>query len=236
MSGGLQYQISYTWSHALQDSSGYYGSWGGQTTPPGCYWQNLYDKRSEWGASFFDVRHMLSSYVVYELPVGKGKAFGSSMNPVAQAVLGNWAVTGIVTIRGGFPSNVYGDDNTGTGSRSPRASYTGASRQTYGTSKNAPDGGYQWFDPAPYKSPALGTFGNVPNGVEYGPGMSNLDLSVQKNFQFTERHRLEFRAEFINFTNTPILGGPGVWLGGGLGKVQGSQGARNIQFGLKLYY
>jgi len=233
-SKGLSYQVAYTWSKAMTDSAGYYGSWGGQVTPPGCYWQNLYDKKAEWGPSFFDVRNLLTSYAVYDLPIGKGKTYGNDWNPVARGILGDWAVTGILTWRGGFPSNIYGSDATGTGSRSARADLVGA-KQTFGK-QNAPDGGYQWFDPTAYAQPATGTFGNAGNGTEYGPGLFELDLSLQKNFPITESKRVEFRAEFINFTNTPILGGPGVWLGGGLGKVQGSQGPRNVQFGLKIYY
>jgi hypothetical protein len=61
-------------------------------------------------------------------------------------------------------------------------------------------------------------------------------LSVAKSFPFTESKHLDFRAEFINFTNTPILNGPAPWIGPGFGEVTSSQGARTIQFGLKLYY
>ncbi len=233
--GGLQFQVAYTFSKAMTDSAGYYGSWGGQVTPPGCYWQNLYDRRAEWGPSFFDVRHLLTSYVVYDLPVGSGKKYGSSWNPVARQVIGNWTVTGILSLRGGFPSNIGAADASGTGSRSPRADLIGP-RQTYGTSVNAPDGGYQWFDPTAYANPAPGTFGTAGNGTEYGPGLREFDLSVQKLFPINDRSHVEFRAEFINLTNTPILGGPGAFIGGSLGKVQSSQGPRNIQFALKVYY
>ena len=48
-SNGLQFQVAYTYSKCLTDSSGYYGSWGGQTTPTSPYWQDLYDKKAEWG-------------------------------------------------------------------------------------------------------------------------------------------------------------------------------------------
>ena len=66
--------------------------------------------------------------------------------------------------------------------------------------------------------------------------MRTLDLSFLKNLPIGESRRVEFRAEFINFTNTPILGFPVPWLGGDLGRITSSQGPRNIQFGLKLYY
>jgi hypothetical protein len=233
-SGGLQYQVAYTFSKAMENSSGYYGSWGGQVWPNSPYWQNLYDPKAEWGPAFFDVRHMLTSYAVYDLPVGTGKRFGSGWNPVARNVIGNWAVTGMLTLRGGFPTSMEGGDASGTGSRGARPSCSGP-HHTFGK-KNAPDGGYQWFDPSPYSNAAPGTFGTCGNGTEYGPGLRELDLSLQKSFHITESARVEFRSEFINFTNTPILGAPVPWLGGSMGKVTSSQGPRNIQFGLKVYY
>lgn len=233
-SSGLQYQVAYTYSKAMSNSSGYYGSWGGQVVPNSPYWQNLYDMRAEWGPSFFDVRHLLTSYVVYELPVGYGKKWGNNMNPVAKNILGNWAVTGILTLRGGFPTTISANDSTHTNSRGSRASCVGPPT-TFGT-QNAPDGGYQWFDPSAYAQPGLGDFGTCGNGTQYGPGLRDLDLSVQKSFRFTEKTRLEFRAEFLNFTNTPILGAPNNGLGPQLGEIRSSQGARNIQFALKLYY
>jgi len=61
-------------------------------------------------------------------------------------------------------------------------------------------------------------------------------LSIQKEFPFSESKRLEFRAEFFNFTNTPILNSPNTFLDVYLGQINRSQGERNIQFALKFYY
>jgi hypothetical protein len=61
-------------------------------------------------------------------------------------------------------------------------------------------------------------------------------LSVEKQIPITERKYFEIRTEFLNFTNTPILNYPNIFLGSDLGRATGSQGQRNIQFGLKLYY
>src|SRR5206468_10640666 len=124
------------------NSSGYYGSWGGQTVPNSPYWQNLYDSKSEWGPSFFDVKHLLTSYAYYELPFGKGKKFGNDWNPALKSVAGNWAVSGILTLRGGFPTTVAGSDASGTNSRGARPSRPGQPTHTLGSSKHAPDGGY----------------------------------------------------------------------------------------------
>ena len=69
-----------------------------------------------------------------------------------------------------------------------------------------------------------------------GPGLRTFDLSVQKQFLFTETKRLEFRTEFINFANHPILNSAGTGLGASLGQVTTSQGERNIQMALKFYF
>ena len=233
---GLQYQVAYTYSKAMTNSSGYYGSWGGQTVPTSPYWQNLYDSRAEWGPAYYDVTHALTAYAVYELPVGRGKKFGTEMSGVANALVGNWQVTGILTKRGGFPLTIAAGDASGTNSRGPRANCI-APVTIFGK-RNSPAGGYQWFDPAAFAAPAPGTFGSCGVGTVRGPGLGTLDLGLQKRFSITETKWVEFRSEFINFTNTPILNidyGTQA-LGGGLGQIQSSQGPRNIQFALKLFF
>ncbi len=69
--------------------------------------------------------------------------------------------------------------------------------------------GYQWFDPTPYTAPAVGTFGNCPaQGPVRGPGYGDVDLSVQKDFAFTERVKLQFRSDFLNAFNRVNLNSP----------------------------
>jgi hypothetical protein len=232
-SHGLQYQVAYTYSKCMTNSIGYYGSWGGQVTPTAAYWQNLYDARAEWAPCESDVTHMLSSYVVYELPFGRKKAFGSNWNAITNGVLGNWQVSGILQLRGGFPSTVFADDNSGTGERTARANCLGPAQYP---KTPAPDGGIQWVSGDTFGPQDLGSFGTCGVGTVRGPGLRTFDLSLQKEFPIGETKRIEFRSEFINFTNTPILNAPAAWIGAGFGQITSSQGARNIQFGLKIYY
>ncbi len=120
-SNGLQFQVAYTYSKCMTDSSGYYGSWGGQTTPTSPYWQNLYDKKAEWGPCYYDVTHVLTSYATYDIPFGKGRKYGKDMNAVVNAFVGDWTVTGIYTVHGGFPLTISAGDASGTNSRGSRA-------------------------------------------------------------------------------------------------------------------
>jgi hypothetical protein len=218
----------------MTDSSGYYGSWGGQTTPTSPYWQNLYDKKAEWGPCYYDATHVLTSYATYDIPVGRNRAIGKNMNKVADAIVGGWQINGILSLHGGFPLTVSASDASGTNSRGSRANCI-APANVFGK-QNSPLGGYQWFDPSSYAPEIAGTFGTCGVGTVRGPGLHTLDLSLNKFFNITETQKLQLRAESINFTNTPILNSPDTGLGTTLGRISSSQGARNIQFALKYYF
>jgi len=240
LSGSVQGQVAYTYSKCMTDSVGYFGSWGGQATPASPYWQNLYDQRSEWGPCYYDVTHVLSGFAVYELPIGRHKRWGQNLHPVVNAVVGNWQIGGMVQLHGGFPLTIFADDASGTNSRGSRANCV-APPHVYGR-KPALDAstgqflGFQWFDPASYAPADPGTFGTCGVGTVRGPGLTAGDLSVQKEFPLSESKRLEFRAEFFNLTNTPILNSPNTGLNFNLGLINSSQGERNLQFALKFYY
>ena len=234
LGNGLEYSVAYTYSKCMTDSSGYYGSWGGQATPTSPYWQNLYDKKAEWGPCYYDATHVLTSYATYDLPFGRDRKFGKNLNKVVNAVVGDWQLNGILSLHTGFPLTVSADDASGTNSRGARANCI-APAHVFGK-QNSPSGGYQWFDPNSYAPAIPGTFGTCGVSTVRGPGLHNLDLSLAKFFNITERQRIEFRAESINFTNTPILNSPNTGLGSNLGLLNSSQGARNVQFALKYLF
>jgi hypothetical protein len=232
LSGGLQYSIAYTYSKCESDAIGYYGA-GGQSASQSAYWQNLYDKKSEWGPCFYDVAHVGTANVIYDLPLGKNRRFGKSLNPVVNGIIGDWQVSGIVSLHTGFPMTISASDSTKTGSRGARANCL-APGHVFGT-QNSPTGGYQWFDPTVY-GPTSGTFGNCGVGTIRGPGLHTLDMSLVKQFFITEHQNFEIRGEAINLTNTPILNAPNTGIGSNLGVLQSSQGARNVQLGLKYNF
>jgi len=254
MSNGLDAQVAYTYSRCLTNSPGFFGTgtWGGtsgsQTSMGLPGWQNIYDPRSDWGPCYYDETHILSNYVTYQLPFGRGKKFGSNMNPVVNAVAGNWEVGGIITWHTGnavTPTIGFQDPSGTSGAgglfASERPNCSAAPR--YLKQKvNTPGAGYiQWWDPSTFSLPATNTFGTCGSGVLRGPRFSETDLSLHKDFLFTETKRLEFRTEFINLFNHPILNFPGgiasFQLGSGtFGQVSSSQGERQIQLALKFYF
>lgn len=235
-SDGLQAQVAYTFSKCMSDNAGYYGYWGASQAYFGnTYWQNLYDKKGEWGQCFFDQKQNLTAYALYEIPFGKGRRFGKDASPVVNAVAGGWNVTGILTLHTGFPMTPYTWwDTSNTGMLMPmRADCVAPVRIV-----NQPfsGGGIQWWDPSSFATPQVGKFGNCGNDIARGPGLRQLDLSVQKDFQISEGKKVQFRTDFLNLANTPIFNIPNLGLGGGLGVLTSSQGARNIQLALKFYF
>jgi len=238
-SHGLQYQVSYTYSKCMSNSTGYYGAWNNALSAS-AYWQNIYDPKSEWAPCYYDATHVISAYAVYDLPVGRGKQFGNDMNKVVNAVVGGWSVSPIVSFRTGFPMPVYGAaDESGTNSRGSRADCNGLPAITGATPIGGGTGGYQWFtNNGNFTNPAVGTFGNcAPQlaGVR-GPHYTDVDLSLHKDFQMTERFKLQFRTDFINAFNHVQANAPNMGLGSTMGQVTSAQAPRNIQFALKLYY
>lgn len=229
---GLEFQASYTYQRGFSNNIGYYGQ-GGQAGTSGWYPQNLYDMAAEWGPSYFNDNQVLSFSYVYQLPFGSGKSFGNKWNPWVNGVLGNWQVSGIVTDHTGFPMTMYANDASGTKSRGYRADCIAPVSYPQGVGP-----GTTWFSTSSFEQPSSGTFGSCANGTVIGPGLTDWDLGVQKQFRITESKRLEFRTEFINFTNTPIFNSPASRSvdSSEFGEILSSQGERNIQFSLKFYF
>jgi hypothetical protein len=238
-SHGLQYQVSYTYSKCMSDSTGYYGAWNNALSGS-AYWQNIYDSKSEWAPCYYDATHILSGYAVYELPFGRGKALASDANKVANAIIGGWAVSPIVTFHTGFPEPVQGAaDNSGTFSRGARANCNGLPTITGETPIAGTTGGFQWFtNNGNFTNPGVGTFGTcaVQLGGLRGPHYTDVDLSIHKDFQITERFKVQFRTDFINAFNHVQANAPNMGLGSTMGQITSAQPPRNIQLALKLYY
>ncbi len=241
ISNGLEAQVSYTWSHCLTNNSGYYGTWGSatQATPASPYYQNLYDPHADYASCYFDAKNLVSAYATYALPIGKGKAIGNNMNSVVNAVVGNWQVSTIVSLHSGFPLGVSeATDTTGVNSRGLRPNC--GQQQVFGRQPSFAGAfqGYQWMSPKGYSDPAPFTFGNCPaQGPVRGPGYSDTDIGLSKDFHLTEQKYFEFRGDFLNAFNNVQLGHPNTGFPSStFGLINTSQPARNIQFALKFYY
>ncbi|HKT23837.1 MAG TPA: TonB-dependent receptor [Terriglobales bacterium] len=231
-SHGLETQISYTYSKCMTDNSGYFGTWSGttQATPASPYFQNLYNERAEWAQCYWDSKHIVSAYAIYQLPVGRGKQLGKDMPAAVDAVIGNWSVNPIVSWHTGFPLALYGSDTTGTGSPGARPNCNDA---LLSYPKTTDKTGLLWFNPGFVTPTAPGQFGNCPaQGPVIGPGYIDADISLQKNFPIGEVRRFQFRADLLNAFNHPNFAHPNM----STGVINATQDARQIQLALKFYF
>ena len=97
----------------------------------------------------------------------------------------------------------------------------------------------KWFNTAAFTANAPGTFGTLGRNTRVGPGYANLDLSLFKAFPmpFSERHKLEFRAEFFNSLNRVNLGNPTTSFSSSLfGRITSAGDPRILQFGLRYSF
>jgi hypothetical protein len=236
--GGLSYQVAYTYAKSLDEgSSGWFGVEGNSLTDP-------YNIKGSRGPSGFDLRHTLAVNTIYDLPFGKGRRF-SIDNSALNYALGNWQVNWIFSARSGLPFSVYygARDLANTGnvawSQYERANLVGDPQS--GTCPNGSPVGSQscFFNTSAFAVPALYTFGNSARDSMRQARYWNLDASVFKQFPLGETRRFEFRAEAFNLFNTVIFGRPGNDISNlaNFGKVNSAaNSARQLQLGAKIIF
>jgi hypothetical protein len=237
---------SYTYAKFLDDTSGP-EEWGSINSGFGGIGtiRNYYDLKAEKGVDSTDIPQSLVLNYVYELPVGRGKKFGSGMNGIEDAVVGGWQVSGITHVQGGFPLGI-GNANANAaslwGGNQHANVVPGASFKSgmcgAGTSNPIPVGAkYCWFNPAAFTQAPAYTFGNAPRYFSNlrAPGYVDEDLGIQKWFHITEKFRLQFTAQMFNAFNHTNFDSPDPNIGDGtMGEASNTQGARQVQLSLKL--
>jgi hypothetical protein len=199
-SRGWAYQVAYTYSKSIDiGSSGWYGVEGQSVTDP-------YHVQRDRGPSGFDLTHVFSLNMVYDVPIGKGKRL-STNNAVADYILGNWQINTIFQARSGSVYNIYvsGDvANTGNvgWTQYERANIVGdinnISNRTWS----------RYINTDAVQIPAQYTFGNGGRDRFRADPFWNLDTSLFRAFPIREGLRLEFRAEAFNLLNTVIYNIP----------------------------
>jgi Carboxypeptidase regulatory-like domain len=243
-SHGLQFLTSYVWSHALANSG---TPLSGSTNLSPISNTNY---ATAYSSAAWDIRHSLTTSFNYELPIGRGKEFGSGMNRAADAIVGGWAINGILTLRTGVPITMSGICH-GVWNRCLPDYVQGYT----GNGNSAPPGGRtpnEYFNTADYteayNNQALGiaTGGDVGLQSITGAPTETLDFSIFKNFRLTERFNVQFRGEAINMTNFAVLSQPDVSLGdskayggnGNFGVITSSVAGteRHLQFSLRLVF
>lgn len=250
MTAGFETLFQYTLSKTNTDGLGYYGCGG--VNSEGAYWQDAYNRRGNYGPACFDVRHNFTTAGVFNVPFGKGLKYGASASKAVDLILGGWNLNYNLAKRGGFPVTILASTQNTNSGRAPRGNVR-ANR--YGVMPEASTRTVdRWYGDVTgttfcaagvnngscaYGIPALGELGSSGVGTERAPGFFNLDMSLGKKFQVTERQRFEFRAELFNILNYVSFGPPGrdITAPATFGAITGQIGAaRNVQFGLKYFF
>ena len=207
----------------------------------------------------------LSVAPIWEIPVGRGRRFGSSMPKIANAVAGGWELTGQFTLQSGVPV-VFGTDSFFTGKGFSLPPDKQSLNQWFDTSQFLPFPskntniatypswtgvqalpGYGWVPPAgdSARNGVYQDFGtyvrNYPTrwGDVRASRVNEFNLGLFKNFKPTERMKLQFRFEAFNALNHPRFAAPETNPGSSnFGRVQPSQqnNSRAIQMGAKLMF
>ncbi len=236
---GLYALVAYTYSRTYDN--GLTDGLGSELSAP--YfplpnWENL-----DWSLSQINLNHSATGSLLYDLPFGKGKSFGSSWSNVTDSLLGNWQVTLIERISSGFPvplidsSNQSGTSfNTGGNDNNFNRPNQVAGCNTHAGNHSAPS--YQWINASCFTAPPAGQLGNAARVPVSGPDFVNSDFSVIKQFRFYREMGLNFRAEFFNLFNHPEYGSPIADINApGFGSVNSTvNNPRLVQFALKLSF
>ncbi len=237
-SNGLQFDVNYTWSHAIDNQSSIANTVVGGLI---CDLRNLRVCR---GNSDFDIRHLFNANWIYELPFGRGRSFMSDSGGVVDAIVGGWSFTGIFVARSGLPfSTTTGSFPVGFSFNSPAVIDGDATALEGQVNVNPTSGAIQFFPNvatarAQLRNPIGGEIG--ARNTFRGPGFWNVDLAILKNFRlpWSENHRLQLRAEMYNAFNHTNFGLPNAnFASGAFGNITATaNAAREMQFAIRYEF
>lgn len=226
---GITAKFNYTLGHSQDDASAIRG-----TNPT-----SSRDLRFDFGDSAFDVRHTFTSYITYEVPVAQ-------MGP--KWLTKGWQLNSLLSMYSGLPFTVFAGQNiSGTFEGKDRVNVVGDPYA--GVDRTLSNGSVLWLNKAAFALPAPGTFGNEVRNSLRGPGFSDVDLSIFKTTNITERVRAQLRVEMFNIFNRTNLPNPnGTFASGNFGRIGTTLGDNNgapgigagepfnIQLGMKIIF
>ena len=218
----LTMQANYTWAHALGDIQGF--SQGGLYTSA----DPLNTKTVEYGNDELDVRDRVALMLNYRF------GMADHLNGWKAVIAKGWQTNAIDVWETGQPLTVVNPSprtNTGVGSDRPNQLRV----PHVAVKTNA-----AWFDTTAFAAQPLGSLGTTARNSIYGPHYRHFDLSLFKDFDLTERAKLQFRTEAFNLTNTPNFGQPGSTMGtstfGVVSSLRTNAQPRQLQLALRLTF
>jgi hypothetical protein len=193
----------------------------------------------------YDVSDAFAGSFDYLLPVGHGQAFLANSPKAANAILGGWEMSGILTIRTGLPftPTISSDTaNTGVSNQRPMVVGTptivGAPNCWFYVAANAACSSLAQGTSAAFAIPAQYTYGNGGRNIMRADGLKELNFTLMKQFRLTEAKLFQFRAEMFNITNHPTFAAPSTAINSSSGGQVSStlNTSRIIQLALKFQF
>lgn len=235
---GLYLLNSFTWSKAIDNVSQVLEEPNGNEGRP----QNVYDIAADRGVSAYDQPFNNTTSFVWELPVGKGRAFGNNISPWLDGVIGGWTLTGINTMLSGQAINLRYQPSPVTANL---PSFLGgvALRPNVLGPVLAPDGQRSidnYFNRNLITLPTVDQpFGNAGRNIARSDAFFQFDFGLQKNFRLpiTEVSKIEFRMEAFNLFNKTNFGAANAdRSSSAFGTIRSTFPARQIQLALKVSF
>lgn len=235
LSHGFTIQGAYMWAHAIDNSSDPLVPTAGNQEFP----RNSFDLAAERGNSDFDVRQRLVINYTWEIPVGQGHQRLSE--GFANAVFGGWELGGISAFSSGLPFDIFTNLDTAHTGEIQRPDFSPSATPIAAGNARTQTGPSL----ALFSDPPFGRGGNLGRNRFRGPGINNWDMVLQKSIHISERVGVEFRTEAYNLFNRVQFNQPGNQTSdpGTFGqstsearRADGTSGARQLQFGLKLKF
>lgn len=210
--GGFSWDLNYTFSQSIDDTSGLQTSTGFGAA----FILNPIRQRDNRAASDFDMRHIVNFNSVWQIPLGRGRQFLADSNAFVDAVLGGWQLATIFRYNSGEPIGTaqrFFDNSGWVTNWNIKSSPVQICPIETGVFNNGEGGLPRLFrDPQAayncFRSPLPGETGDR-NQLRM-PDYFALDMGLQKQFTMPwgENHKLGFRWDVFNVTNTPIFTGP----------------------------
>jgi hypothetical protein len=235
---GLYALIAYTYSRTYDN--GLSDGLGSELSAPFFPLPNW--EKLDWSLSQINLNQSFTASVIYDLPFGKGKRFGSEWGTVTNTLLGDFQVTLIERASSGFPVPLIDSNNQSgtTFNQGGNSNNYNRPNQVAGCNPYAADHSkYQWINAACFTAPTPGELGNAARVPVVGPDFVNSDFSLIKQFRLPRPGMgLNFRAEFFNLFNHPEYGSPVADINAaGFGSVSSTvNNPRLIQLALKLSF
>ena len=229
-SRGLQFQAAYTWSKSFDYGSSFEGA------------LNPIDPSLSYALSEFDARNRFVFNAYWEFPV-------PTYAGAKGVLLDGWAASGIVTLQSGFPIRITSGSQDNELLTSFFFESAGQPNQMRPFKALSPQSNANYyFNPNTFSidpnsinyltgQPLLGTFGNTPRTVCCGPGIANVDMTIEKNTKIGEHLNTQFRADFFNlFNHTQFYNPVGDATSLQFGQITTGRDPRLVQFAFKLSF